>query len=246
MKCKRAYKEHTVLLFESHIMSKNPSITEYGVRHFIPKLAKTFEECQSQCRSPARVSQTVLLKTQDNHKLELCLREHIGCCGEHKDKPYWRLELAFHKWVYDEETDEEERDDDYCDAFGAYIGGCVTDDTLYMLSMTDEFKTTTSDGVDVIPRITRILRRAVAAEMCGCGKQMVSPGEDICFNCMLVLEEPNDKEEQPVDMSCPICLKIMSKHSPLTSCCKKMSHVRCLKNCNGKCPFCRTEPFTFA
>ena len=220
-------------------MSQKFSITEYGVRHFLPKLAKTFEDCGS-----SKMSQTVLLRTQDNHKLTLCLREYIGCCGERKDKPNWRLEMCFHHWILDED-DEEARDDDFCDAFGAYIGGCVDDDTLYMTSMTNELKAI-SDHSDVVPRITRILQKAIAADMCGCGKQIVAAGEDICFNCMLGLEMPIDTSDLPVDMSCPICLKIMSKHSPLTSCCKKMSHVRCLKNCNGKCPFCRSEPFTFA
>lgn len=225
-------------------MSHKLSITEYGVRHFLPKLAKTFEDCPSNCRNPAKVSQTVLLHTQDGHRLELCLREFTACHGEHKDKSQWRLELSFHQWICDDE-DDEVRDDDFCDAFRAYIGGCVTDDTLYMNSMTEELQNVT-DKSDIVPRLTRILQKAVAAEMCGCGKQIVPPSEDICFNCMLTLEMPANGCEQPVDMSCPICLKIMSKHSPITSCCKKMSHVRCLKHCNGKCPFCRTEPFTFA
>lgn len=224
---------------------KHLTITEYGVRHMLPKLAATIEECPSQCSCrSSKASQTVLLRTADNHKLELCLREQRNC-GEDRDGKTWQMELAFDQWAYDEEEDEERRDDDFCDAFAAYIGGCVTNDTLYLATMDKEMKSSL-DKSDIVPRITKVLQKAVAAELCGCGKQIAVENEDICFNCMLGLEAPRDADGPLNDMSCPICMKIMSKHSPLTSCCKKMSHVRCLKNCNGKCPFCRSEPFTYA
>ena len=227
---------------------RHPTVTEYGVRHMIPKLAKTIEECPLQCScKSAKISQTILLRTADNHKLELCLRErrNHGCETQETGKTTWQLELSFDQWAYDEEDDEEKRDDDFCDAFAAYIGGAIGNDTLYMASMTEDMKSC-MDKSDVVPRVAKILQKAIAAELCGCSKQIVAQNEEICFNCMLGLEAPKDGDAQANEMSCPICMKLMSKHSPLTSCCGKMSHVRCLRNCNGKCPFCRTEPFTYA
>lgn len=215
----------------SEFMSQTIPITHYGVRRFVGRLAQTLE---SQGR---RVSQKVMMQTADGHRFEMRLREYL-----HTNRKLFTLDLNFTQICYDEHSESVKRDDDFCDAFAVFLGGQIGEDRLSLPLMTENLRCPIKDD-DLVPRICAILSKAVSAELCACGKQIVAQNDEMCFTCMLGLEASNPSEPS-MNLSCPICSRFMSKQSPLTSCCKRMSHGPCLRKCSPRCPFCRNESFT--
>ena len=215
-------------------MSKQIHVTMHGVRRLIPKLAQTVEK-----KDGLRVSQKVMLHTADKHNivLVLCETKHVS------SKTYWRLAIDFAQLRYDEQDEACKRDADFCDAFSVCMGGEIGESDLCLPWMTTELKCLTQDR-DLVPAICKFLKKVVSAELCACGKQIVAEDDEMCFRCMLGLEDTDSSNEQQQNLLCPICSRFMSKQSPITSCCKKMSHEPCLLRCFARCPFCRTEPFT--
>lgn len=210
-------------------MPNHIPVTLHGIRCLIPKLAQTFEG-----KIGSRVSQKVVLQSADKHDLILRLREYWHVSSDEK---FWRLDLNFAQIRYNEYDEAVKRDDDFCDAFAVYLGGRVGDSSLSLPFMTTDLRCPIED-CDMVPSICKILQKAVSAELCACGKQITAQNDEMCFRCMIGLEETDSS-----NLTCPICSRFMSRQSPVTSCCKVMTHEPCLLKCALRCPFCRTEPF---
>ncbi len=92
---------------------------------------------------------------------------------------------------------------------------------------------------DATPAIYNKLMSALTSALCGCGREMITDGENVCYRCGLTL--------QAVDMSqtfCPICRDLKIEKIIRTSCCSQALHRSCLnkhKVHDIRCPLCRSN-----
>ena len=92
---------------------------------------------------------------------------------------------------------------------------------------------------DATPSIFYKIKSVLNAEMCGCGRELITDGENVCYKCGMALEA--------LDMSqtfCPICQDLKIEKVVTLSCCSQQIHRACLRRHNQydrRCPMCRAQ-----
>ena len=94
------------------------------------------------------------------------------------------------------------------------------------------------DSFDTLHRIVTHYSKFALCVTCSQG--FVKTGAyDFCKACEMCAEE---RDLQPLDDPCPVCLEQMHRMSAHRQiCCKKQMHVGCIARCQSVCPCCRAE-----
>lgn len=79
------------------------------------------------------------------------------------------------------------------------------------------------------------LKRLLKTDACCCGKHRKITSFDLCSTCVF-----NGVEILGED--CPICMEPITNQTPMTGCCKKKAHAKCMSKLAGRCFNCRHEP----